>query len=170
MPPLAASQSTTITVESSSDNAIIGNSIHGNTELGIDLVGGVEDGFGITDNDAGDGDTGANERQNYPVLTSAVADGTTTITIDGSLNSAAGTTFRIEFFASNVEDGTGYGEGKAYLGFTTVTTDGGGDATMDDDDAAAAGAASASIGYSRDSCSALPSGSRTPLQAGRSAG
>ena len=40
---------------------------------------------------AHDGDTGPNDLQNYPVLTSAVTDGGTTVTIGGTLNGTAST-------------------------------------------------------------------------------
>ena len=111
-----------------SGNAILGNIIHSNgttaAHLGIDLN---ED--GVTTNDAGDADTGPNNRQNFPVLSSSDADATQ-ITIDGSLNSTASTNFRIEFFSSATADPSGNGEGQTYLGFTTVTTDGSGNATF----------------------------------------
>ncbi len=51
-----------------------GNQIFGNGELGIDLVGGTADSFGVTSNDSGDFDSGANQLQNYPVLTLAQRD------------------------------------------------------------------------------------------------
>ena len=51
---------------------------------------------GVTANDAGDGDSGANNLQNFPVLTSANSN-TAGTTIVGSLNSNANTTYRIEF-------------------------------------------------------------------------
>ncbi len=99
--------------------------IHSNNQLGIDL--GTN---GVTANDAGDADTGANSLQNFPVLTSAITDESTTVTISGSINSTASTTFRIEFFASTAPDASGNGEGERYLGSTTVTTDGSGNASI----------------------------------------
>ncbi|MCA9060270.1 MAG: hypothetical protein KDA85_17295, partial [Planctomycetaceae bacterium] len=45
-------------------------------------------------------------------------------------NSNASTTYRIEFFSNATGDGSGYGEGETYLGYTTVTTDGSGNATI----------------------------------------
>jgi hypothetical protein len=105
--------------------SILGNSIHDNGALGINLSGGTENSFGVTTNDPGDGDTGPNSLQNFPVLTSAVTVGGGT-TITGTLNSTLNTTFRVEFFASNVADPSGFGEGQFFLGFTNVTTDGSG--------------------------------------------
>jgi hypothetical protein len=113
-------------IVSGTGNSVLGNVIHANTGLGINLAGGTEDGFGVTGNDGGppyDTDTGANDLQNYPVLTSAVTDGGTTITIAGGLSSTASTTFRIEFFASTAFDPSGFGEGERYLGYANVTTD-----------------------------------------------
>jgi hypothetical protein len=105
-------------------NAILSNSIHTNGDIGIDLN---QD--GVTPNDPGDGDTGPNTLQNFPVLTSANSTGTS-ITIDGSLNSTAATDFYIEFF-SNVDcDISGYGEGETLLGSRWITTDGSGDASF----------------------------------------
>ncbi|MGE3817834.1 MAG: DUF4347 domain-containing protein, partial [Isosphaeraceae bacterium] len=106
------------------DNSILGNRIHSNTQLGIDL-----NNDGITQNDAGDGDSGPNGLQNFPVLTGASSAGGST-TITGTLNSAASKNYRIEFFSSPTRDDTGYGEGFTYLGFVNVTTNGGGNATF----------------------------------------
>jgi len=98
-------------------NAIMGNSIFSNSQLGIDLGNNS-----LNTNDTGDPDTGPNNLQNYPVLTSVTNGGGMT-TINGKLNSTANTTFRIEFFANDTIDPTGYGEGQTFAGFTDVMTD-----------------------------------------------
>jgi parallel beta-helix repeat protein len=103
-------------------NAISSNSIFSNGQLGIDLGDN-----GVTANDAGDGDTGPNNQQNFPVLTSAVLGSTI---IQGTLNSVPNTTFTLEFFASPAADPTGFGEGQRFLGRTNVTTNGSGAATI----------------------------------------
>src|SRR5215472_12887811 len=117
-------------VSSDSNNeAILGNSIHDNTYYpGIDLYSGS---LGVTPNDdnTGDADTGANNLQNFPVLTSVVSSGGTT-TISGTLDSAFATQFRVEFFSNQACDPSGFGEGENYLGFTNVTTDGSGKASF----------------------------------------
>ena len=112
-------------------NSILSNSVFSNsdvqtTTVGIDLEG---DGVGVTLNDAGDGDTGPNNLQNFPELTSASPSGSNT-TIQGSLNSTPNTTFTVQFFANVSCDPSGYGEGQSYLGQTTVTTDGSGNITF----------------------------------------
>ena len=82
---------------------------------------------GVTANDAGDGDTGANNLQNFPVLTSA--DGTlNSMVVSGTLNSTANSTFRLEFFTNAACDASGNGEGQFYLGSQDVLTDGSGNA------------------------------------------
>jgi len=107
---------------------ISGNSIHDNGSLGIDLItnGYLE---GVTPNDSGDGDTGGNGLQNFPVLSSADATGSST-TVQGSFNSLANQAFTLEFFVSPTCDPSGYGEGRTYLGATMVTTNGAGDAVF----------------------------------------
>ena len=102
-------------------NAIRGNLIFLNAGLGIDLGPG-----GVTANDLGDADTGANNLQNFPVLTSGAQSGTGAVTVSGTLNSTASGTFTVEFFASPAADPSGFGEGAIFLGSTTVTTNGAG--------------------------------------------
>jgi hypothetical protein len=108
----------------STGNTVQGNSIFSNGSLGIDL-----NADGVTLNDTGDGDTGANNLQNFPVLESVSNSGGMT-NISGRLNSAASTMYRIEFFANDTIDSTGYGEGQTYLGFENVPTDGGGNGSI----------------------------------------
>ena len=113
-----------VNVVNGSNNAIVRNSIHSNTLLGINLGT-----AGVTVNDVGDGDGGANNLQNFPVLTSAETNGSQ-ITITGTLNSLASTSFRIEFYSNSTADGTGYGEGQTLIGVHDVTTDGFGNASF----------------------------------------
>ena len=111
-----------VAVSSGNGNDILSNFIFSNGGLGIDLFPG-----GVTANDAGDGDTGANGLQNFPVLTSATSG---SIDIEGSLNSTANTQFTLEFFSNAACDPSGFGEGENFLGSTDVTTDGTGNASF----------------------------------------
>jgi titin len=101
------------------------NSIFSNRGLGIDLAP-----IGVTPNDpAPDADTGANNLQNYPVLSSAKS-GTGTVKIAGTLTSALNATYRLEFFDNAACDPSGHGEGASFLGATNVTTNGSGAASF----------------------------------------
>jgi hypothetical protein len=113
-----------VAVTTGQRNEISGNRIYDNGGLGIDLGTG-----GVTTNDVGDVDTGANNLQNFPVLTSASsAFGATQV--QGALSSVALTTYRLEFFASPSFDPTGNAEGQIFLGSTNVTTDGNGEVSF----------------------------------------
>jgi CSLREA domain-containing protein len=124
-------------------NAILRNSIFDNGPagpvppglafLGIDLG---DD--GVTGNDGGDADTGPNNRQNFPVL-SSVTSSDNSLTIEGSLATTPDATlsplppatlFRLEFFASAQCDPSGFGEGQTFLGSTDVEIDGNGNANF----------------------------------------
>lgn len=101
--------------------AILGNSIHDNSRLGITLSAcGANT---PTLNDHCDTDTGANDLQNYPVITSASFSGGN-VTLSGAFDSVPNTTFRIEFFSSASCNPSGFGEGQHFLGTTNVTTSG----------------------------------------------
>jgi titin len=97
---------------------IRGNKIYSNTGLGIDLHFG-----GVAGNDACDADTGANDQQNFPVLTASNQSGSSTH-VTGTLNSKPSTAYTVDFYASPSCDSFGFGEGSTYLGSTSVTTDG----------------------------------------------
>jgi hypothetical protein len=107
-------------------NQIRGNSIFSNDGLGIDLLP-TE---GVTPNDAGDGDAGSNNLQNFPVIGSVVSEGGST-TISGTLSTTPGATLTIDFYANTACDPTGNGEGRTPIGSATVTTGGDGAATID---------------------------------------
>ncbi len=114
----------------STQNAMLGNAIYANLGFGIDLMPG-----GITANDLGDSDTGPNNLQNFPVLTAATL--RSSLSVTGTFNSVASTTFRIEFFANDTLDPSGHGEGQRYLGFAEIATDANGNALIDVDLSAA---------------------------------
>jgi hypothetical protein len=117
-----------VSINAGAGNSVLGNEIHdsGTTaqHLGIDLSP-----DGVTPNDAGDADAGANNLQNFPVLTSALLSGSH-IQIAGTLNSTPNTTFRVELFDALACDASGFGEGAFFFGSTSVTTDANGDASF----------------------------------------
>ena len=101
-------------------NRILGNSIYGNGGIGIDL-GVVAPLGGVTPNDDGDGDSGPNNLQNFPDLTSVTAGGGGT-TVQGTLDTEANKAYRLEFFANSACDASGNGEGQTFLGSKNVKT------------------------------------------------
>ena len=121
-------------------NELSQNSIYENFGLGIDLQDLLLDGQpwmghatlprgtginpdGVTPNDHCDLDTGSNDLQNYPELSTATTFGTGT-DISGMLDSEANTTFTIEFFSTPIDDmfGVGDREGRFFIGSIQVTT------------------------------------------------
>lgn len=105
--------------------SVLGNAIHDNAGLGIDLGA-----AGVNGNRDADTDGGPNNLLNYPVLGSVTTLGTSTRFL-GDLRAAAGTVLRIEFFASPDADPLGFGEGQTFLGSTRVTADANGLAQID---------------------------------------
>ncbi|HQY87530.1 MAG TPA: hypothetical protein PK402_02655, partial [Tepidisphaeraceae bacterium] len=113
-----------VSVSNGAGIEITRNRIYSNDNgLGIDLGA-----LGITPNDTGDGDLGANNLQNFPVLAPVTQVGTD-VTIPTALNSTASTTFRIDYYAVVAPDPSGSGEGNFYLGSANVTTNGSGNMT-----------------------------------------
>jgi len=110
--------------DAGSGNRITGNSILDSGGLGIDLGAG-----GLTPNDVGDLDTGPNNLQNFPLITSAMGV-LSSLFVQGSLNSRPNSDFDIEFFTGGDCNASGHGEGDELLDGMTVTTDGSGDVSF----------------------------------------
>ena len=112
------------------ENAIRSNITYDNAGLGIDL-----EPSGVTANDPGDGDTGSNQKQNFPILTSItiLAPQGTGTRIQGILHSAPSTTYDLDFFSNDVcipfpHD---FLEARKFLGAGQVTTNGSGTGAID---------------------------------------
>jgi len=113
-----------VLVSAGVSNAVLGNSIFSNPGLGIDLGA-----LGVTTNDFGDLDAGANNLQNFPILSAARNIGASTL-LEGTLNSRSNTSYRIEFFSNTNCHSSGFGQGRTFLNATTATTDGSGNAAF----------------------------------------
>lgn len=105
-------------------HSILGNSTYANSKLGIDLFEKPDgnDGWGVTANDLEDIDPGANDLQNYPVLSRIEAN------VLVNLNSEPNQWYRIELFKNStngpVDTGTGESrEGKILIGTFEIYTD-----------------------------------------------
>ena len=108
----------------SSGVSVLGNSIFSNGGLGISYAT-----DGPTPNDLGDADGGPNNRQNYPLLTSA----TLVPTAAWHQRNAEQSSQRHlpdRVLRQRALDASLFGEGKTYLGFTDVTTDSSGNASF----------------------------------------
>jgi hypothetical protein len=114
---------------------IRGNRIYENRSasgmgLGIDLGP-----YDVLVNDPGDGDSGANGFQNYPILLSAgpAAPQGSGTHITGVLNSTPSTTFDLDFYSNPAcaNRPQEFVEGQEYIGSKQVTTNGSGDASFD---------------------------------------
>jgi hypothetical protein len=114
-----SNSSSGVLISSGTGNAIRGNSIHDNVQTGIDLGG-----LGPHANDLCDPDSGPNNLQNYPVL-SSVTYGAANTTVTGLLNSTANTTFQLDFYANPACSNfpRDFLQGETYLGSSQVTTD-----------------------------------------------
>jgi len=105
-------------------NKIGYNEIQSNRGLGIDLGSN-----GVTPNDPLDSDSGPNELQNYPTLTTAITNTTGTV-ISGSLSSKPNQTFTVQLFTNPTCDSSGNGEGAEFIDEINVTTNNGGIAVI----------------------------------------
>lgn len=90
------------------------NRISGNGGLGLDL--GIA---GVTPNDPGDADAGANDLQNFPALGNALFGGGV-VNVAGTLDTIVGS-YRIDLYANESCDASGHGEGRRWLGRFDLT-------------------------------------------------
>ena len=114
-------------------NSYRGNSIHSNGTSGSPFTPGlgIELGpAGPNANDPGDADTGANNLQNFPIITSVMASAGST-NVKGSLNSSASASFNLDFYRNTSCDPSGNGEGEHLIGSILVTTDASGNVSFD---------------------------------------
>jgi CSLREA domain-containing protein len=115
-------------VASGTGNMIRGSGVRNNVGLGIDLAP-----DGPTANDPLDPDTGANDLQNKPVITSATRPGPIiTVPVMGTLNSTPNATFTIDVFdnGGSFTDPCANPEGETRRGSQSVTTDSSGNASF----------------------------------------
>lgn len=137
-----------VLVSSASDNYIFANRFANNSAYGVAVQGGgalrnkivgnyfenngiaIDLGLnGVSLNDGGDFDSGANNYTNFPVITRATSvSGVSTIA--GTLDVLANTEYTIELFVSSSCNASGYGDGAKRLSTFAVTTDGSGHATF----------------------------------------
>jgi autotransporter-associated beta strand protein len=108
-------------VSAGTNHAVLANSIFRNSGLGIDLGT-----IGPNPNDLGDLDSGPNNLQNTPVLASNIVADSTALVLNGTLQSATLTTYRLEFFHSPDFAPNNQPQGRTFLGSTDVATDGNG--------------------------------------------
>ena len=108
-------------------NQIRANRIFSNKSLGIAFGNGSP-----IPNDSGDGDTGPNNLQNFPIILSAVP-GAGSTHITGKFNSTPSTTFQMDFYANAACSNfpREFLGSETYLGSSQVITDGSGNATID---------------------------------------
>jgi titin len=101
-----------VLIDSGSGNLISQNSIASSGNLGIELV------------------NNGNNNQPFPTLTCATSDGSSTCTIEGTLDATPNTIYVVEFLADAVCNASGFGEGEQFLGCLQLTTDDSGSAAF----------------------------------------
>lgn len=94
-------------------NRLSRNSIFSNGGLGIDLANN-----GVTNNDAGDSDSGPNNLQNFPVINNITVLGSA-FTVTGTIDTPMPNTVTIEVYTNTVPipagDPSGFGEGQNFV-------------------------------------------------------
>ena len=122
-----------VSIASGTGNSVLSNLIFSNDGLGIDLGA-----SGVTNNDLDDPDTGANNLQNFPTITSVIQSSQifNPTRISGTLNSNPNQNFTVQCFLGGEvpedADPSGHGEGRAFMAEDAdVTTSAGGDASFE---------------------------------------
>lgn len=101
-------------------NGVFANAIGTNAGLAIDL-----DAQGHLANDSLDADAGPNDKQNYPVITRAIALTGGGMHVEGSLSAQPNTPYYISIYVSNACDASGYGPASSPVGtLPSATTNG----------------------------------------------
>lgn len=121
---IAFNKANGVLVASGTSNSIRHNSIFLNDALGIDLSP-----AGVTPNDPGDADAGANNLQNFPVIQGVAQTSGGTLVV-GVMNSTPMTLFTLEFFSNPACDASGSGEGQTFVGTLAISTDAAGAASF----------------------------------------
>ncbi len=119
---VASNQSMGVVVRSGTGNSILSNSIYANNTLNLSL----DPAGRAIPNDIGDGDTGPNNKQNFPAIES-VAIANNSASVKGNLNSTPNTQFTIQLFS---ESQSLTDSKQTCLGSTNVTTNANGDASF----------------------------------------
>ena len=101
-----------------------GNSIFSNGNVGI-YFGHLS----VFANDGGNGDTGPNNLQKFPIITNAFGYAGSTI-VQGKLNSSANRSCFVAAYRNLAEDFSRHGQGRFHLGTVSVNTDGSGNAVF----------------------------------------
>ena len=114
-----------ISVISGKYNQFNANLIDANDYLGIDIGNN-----GVTLNDVDDIDSGPNEYQNFPSITS-VTYSNDTLSILGEVDGAPFTNYYIQYYANYACDPSGFGEGFIWMDSITVTSGANGIAIID---------------------------------------
>ena len=112
-----------IAMSGGTGNRVLGNRFYANASLGINL--GTDP---VTANDAGDTDVGANNLQNFPVISSATLSGGS-LHLVGTLDTNAALVnpgFRVEAFLNSACDPAGNGAGEFFVGASSASVDGSG--------------------------------------------
>lgn len=102
------------------------NVIYNTADIGIDLSN-SSSADGVTPNDPLDTDQGANNLQNYPVL-SAATNTAGIISVPYTLNSEVSSSYVVEFFQTTTCHSSGFGGGQVYLGAAIANTNPSGNA------------------------------------------